>query len=145
MCKQQPKNIHPLFFSTKVFGSLCELSFSSVTQQIPKITKTGKRPADLDSETAHPEDWPTLMTLVDELSDICLKPCSKSASSDAFLIAGAKLKKELVKVTVGLAVKNFHSKKISSKDLEMECYLFNRMFDGIDCHKRKKHIIYLLY
>jgi hypothetical protein len=133
---QNPKDVLPLFFDTAVFGSLCELSFSSKIRHIPKITKKGKRPADLDSETARPDDWHTLMSQVDKLPNICLKPRSKSASSDALLIAGANSKKGRVTVTVGLAVKNFGKTTFTNIQLQKECDLFNRMFEGTDCEKR---------
>jgi hypothetical protein len=97
---QQPSKVQPLFFNTPVFGSLCGLAFSSTTRLIPKITKNGNQTADLDSETAHPNNWQSLIRQIDELSDVCLKPRSKSASSDAFLISEATSKNEMVKVTV---------------------------------------------
>lgn len=134
---QQPSKVQPLFFNTPVFGSLCGLAFSSTTRLIPKITKNGNQTADLDSETAHPNNWQSLIRQIDELSDVCLKPRSKSASSDAFLISEATSKNEMVKVTVGLAVKNFNSAKFTTTHLEKECDLFNRMFDGTDCQRRR--------
>lgn len=69
--EQQPSKI-PLLFATQPFGSLCELKFSSENRQFPKITKTGNRLADLNSVTAHHQDWRRLMTFVDALPDICL-------------------------------------------------------------------------
>ena len=137
LTKGKPKEVLVDFFDTPVFGSLSALSFSVKTQQIPKITTKGNRSANLESETAHPDDWHSLMPLVDELSNICLKPRSKSASSDAFLITKTIFMGEPFKVTVGLAVKNFGPTEFTSMHLKKECDNFNKMFDGTDCHGRK--------
>ena len=77
------------------------------------------------------------MQNIDKFGSICLKPLAKSASSDAFLISEAQLNKNSFKITVGLAVKNYGRTEITHKNILQECELFNRMFDGTDCQKRR--------
>jgi len=106
------------------------------TRPIPKVTSNGSLLPSLDSATAHQDSWSVLMELIDKLGPVCLKPLSKSASSDAFLVGDAKQGTESVKLTLGLAVKNYGSTEFSSPHLSRECQLFNRMFDRVDCNGR---------
>ena len=129
------------FFDTPIFGNLENLRFSRNTLPLPKITEQGKSNPNLYSETATPDSWPALLSMIDNMDSISLKPKSKSASSDAFLISKIMLESKLVTVTVGLAVKNFATTPFSENDLERECHLFNRMFDGTDCQDRKNILI----
>lgn len=132
----------PRFLNTPIFGK-CSVSFSSNTLLMPKITESGKRSSlSLHSPTAHPDEWKGLLNLIDELGEVCVKPRSESSSSDAFLFADASFKKRRVKLTLGLAVKNFsQATKFSLKDLMRECNLFNRMFDGTDCKDRANILV----
>jgi len=127
----RPCEALPRFLNTPIFGN-CLVSFSSNTQLMPKITEGGNRiGSSLYSLTAHPENWKDLLALIDALGDVCIKPRSESSSSDCLLFTDAMSKKKQVKLTLGLAVKNYsRSTKFSVANLDRECYLFNRMFEG---------------
>ncbi|KAJ3229604.1 hypothetical protein HDU81_005237, partial [Chytriomyces hyalinus] len=102
---QEPKDPRlalPAFFGTPKFGNYKSVSFSTFVRPIPKITNAGSASASLDSNTGHPDCWPQLLNLI-SVGPICLKPLSKSASSDGFLIGTAISGVESVVLTVGLA------------------------------------------
>jgi hypothetical protein len=101
---QRPRDIHPSFFDTPVFGSCDGVSFSDITQIVPKISENGDRAPNLDSPTAQPSKWNKLLSLIDPLGRICLKPRDKSSSSEAYLITDAKFMGGRYKLTVGLCV-----------------------------------------
>jgi hypothetical protein len=127
-----PSEVLPLFFDTPIFGK-CPVSFSTNTRLMPKITTNSNKHASvsLDSLTAHPEKWKELLPLIEDLGEICIKPMPASSSSDCFLFANAVYKRKEVKLTLGLAVKNYsRSSKFSLSNLDKECLLFNRMFIG---------------
>ena len=127
--KQQPRLIHPLFFSSPIFGNCKEVYFPNETRLLPKISYQGSINSDLDSKTAHPDSWKKLMSLIDGLGDsLCFKFRSKSASCDAMLTTKAEFEQEKVKLTVGLAVKNFSTTQFTSSHYNDECSLFNRVF-----------------
>ncbi|KAI8821907.1 hypothetical protein BJ741DRAFT_636888, partial [Chytriomyces cf. hyalinus JEL632] len=116
------------------FGG-CETNHFTV-RRIPKITSAGFASALIDSDTAHPAAWPRLLDSIGP-GPICLKPRSKSASSDAFLIGSAKFGAESFVLTVGLAVKNYGTTAFSWSHLSRECFVFNRMFEGAVCTGRR--------
>ncbi|KAI8826504.1 hypothetical protein BJ741DRAFT_714474 [Chytriomyces cf. hyalinus JEL632] len=125
----EPRLALPAFFGTPKFGNYTSVSFSKSVRPIPKITSAGSASASLDSDTARPAAWPRLLDSIGP-GPICLKPLSKSASSDAFLIGSAKFGAESFVLTVGLAVKNYGTTAFSWSHLSNECFVFNRMFEG---------------
>ncbi|KAI8819272.1 hypothetical protein BJ741DRAFT_585176 [Chytriomyces cf. hyalinus JEL632] len=125
----EPRLALPAFFGTPKFGNYTSVSFSKSVRPIPKITSAGSASASLDSDTARPAAWPSLLDSIGP-GPICLKPLSKSASSDAFLIGSAKFGAESFVLTVGLAVKNYVTTAFSWSHLSRECFVFNRMFEG---------------
>ncbi|KAI9333812.1 hypothetical protein BDR26DRAFT_594579 [Obelidium mucronatum] len=133
---QLPPSALSPFFDTPLFGKLNAIEISKLTRKIPKVTTNGSRHPSLDSLTMHPQEWKNLMPLIDALGCVCLKPLPKSSSSDAFLI-GKSLEYPEQRLTVGLAVKNYKSTKFNAGQLDDECHVFNRMFDGVDCKSRK--------
>jgi hypothetical protein len=120
-----------------VFGKLEGLSFSDINRRMPKITDAGKKSVYLDDETAHPCEWSNLIKQLDKLGDICLKPYPKSSSSDCLLFSRAKDKNDTVRVTVGLAVKNYKKAKFSDENLDDECRVFNQMYIDTDNSGRR--------
>ncbi|KAI8841086.1 hypothetical protein BJ741DRAFT_646702 [Chytriomyces cf. hyalinus JEL632] len=132
----EPRLALPAFFGTPKFGNYTSVSFSMSVRPIPKITSAGSASASLDSDTARPAAWPRLLDSIGP-GPICLKPLSKSASSDAFLIGSAKFGAESFVLTVGLAVKNYGTTAFSWSHLSRECFVFNRMFEGAACTGRR--------
>ncbi|KAJ3232416.1 hypothetical protein HDU77_000858 [Chytriomyces hyalinus] len=132
----KPCDALPAFFGTPKFGAYTSVSFSKSVRPIPKITSAGSASASLDSDTAHPDAWPKLLDSIGP-EPICLKPLSKSASSDAFLIGSAMSGTESVVLTVGLAVKNYKTTTFSWSHLSKECSVFNRMFEKTECSGRR--------
>ncbi|ORY51660.1 hypothetical protein BCR33DRAFT_846407 [Rhizoclosmatium globosum] len=131
----QPRLVLPDFFDTPIFGDCTGVNFSPVTRPLPKITDNGAQLPDIDSITASPRSWSSLVSKIDYLAAVCLKPRQKSASSDGFLITNVIHHAKAVKLCCGLVVKNF-STIFSVQHLNAECKLFNRVFDGTNCEGR---------
>ncbi|KAH9152740.1 hypothetical protein LEN26_003653, partial [Aphanomyces euteiches] len=129
--KSQPQLVMPDFFTTPIFGNCKDLAFSLSTRPMPKITSKGNRHPNLNSATASPDSWNTLLEEIISLGDVCLKPLPKSASSDGFLVTNAKFEDKEVKVICGLAVKNYTTTPFADNNLSKECDVFNRMFNEI--------------
>ena len=134
---QLPRETVPLFLDTPVFGR-CSVGFSDKTLPLPKITKKGQSDGvSLNSLSTTADKWKDLLVLIDKRSEICGKVRAKSSSSDAFLFTDALFKNAPVRLTLGLAAKNYGaSSKFSEKQLDEECRLFNETFAGTDCEKR---------
>ncbi|KAJ3209671.1 hypothetical protein HDU82_000356 [Entophlyctis luteolus] len=133
---KEPRLVLPAFFGTAKFGNYKAVSFSAFVRPMPKITHAGSASPSLDSNTAHPDCWPQLLSLIG-VEPICLKPLSKSASCDGFLMGTAICGVESVLLTVSLAIKNYGTTEFSWSHLSRECSVFNNMFEGTDCTGRR--------
>jgi len=109
-----PKTLLPSFFDTPLFGNAV-FNLKGEIISSPKITDRGSVAAQLDSKTAHPSMWSTLIAQLIYDDSICLKPLPKSASSDALFFANMDNAKKL---TLGLAVKNYKTTKFSLSNLD---------------------------
>ncbi|RLO04258.1 hypothetical protein DYB28_006866 [Aphanomyces astaci] len=87
--------------------------------------------------------WPQLLEEIrrfmvgNAMPSVSFKPLPQSPSSDAFVV----VETDDVLLTLGLAVKNYSTAKVSQGTLASECDKFNRMFEGCAAEPKRLNVL----
>ncbi len=125
----RPKDVLPSFFDSPKFGRCEDLVFCDTVRRMGKVTSVGlgKRLLDL---TVNTKAWSSLISEMDSFQSLCLKPLPLSASSDVIFAGNVVYGSSELRLTVGVAAKNYKEKVAGLAVINEECTKFDDMFVG---------------